>query len=146
MAVKKESGGRSKAGSKYPVAVPTRRSAVPTTKAPNKTAANKAAANKSAGNQKALTIASVIPAVKVVKVGASVAKAVPKKLIVREATKITKGVAKVEKLRKQGKLNDMLKEVEKAKQKNVDALQRELTSKSKDVKKTIKTLEKKYKK
>jgi hypothetical protein len=79
MAAKKQSGGKSKAGSKYPVAVPTRRSAAPTTKAPNKTAANKAAANKSAGNQKALAIASVIPAVKVAKVGASVTKAVSTK-------------------------------------------------------------------
>lgn len=62
MAVKKESGGKSKAGSKYPAAVPTRRSAAPTTKAPNKKAANSRTKEQiKADNERALMAVTFVP-------------------------------------------------------------------------------------
>lgn len=56
--------------------VQTRRSAPPTTKAPNREAANKAAANKAAGNKRALQIASVVPIVRGARMVAGGAKVV----------------------------------------------------------------------
>ena len=51
--------------------VQNRRSAAPTTKAPNREAASRAAANKDAGNKVALGVASLVPAVRLARVGAA---------------------------------------------------------------------------